>query len=641
MATNKRLETILYSAIGVAAVLLLLIALNFILSLAKVRLDLTEEKAFTLSKGTKAILAKLDTPVTIRFYYSQRESMMPVPLKTYAQRVEDLLSEYKQASKGKVTFEKYDPEPDSDAEDSAKLDGVEGQPIQTGEVVYLGLAIKCADQVVGVPFLSPDRERLLEYDVSRAIATVTKPEKPVIGVMTALPMFGAPMNPMMMRMGQQGSQPWYFVNELKRDFTVKQVELAADKIDDDIKVLVAVHPKDLSEKTQFALDQFILRGGKLIAFLDPRSTVDSRNQPGGIPGMGGASSSSLGKLLETWGLQFDTSKCVADMQYVTSLFRGRGDRPEPAPAVLSLTEEAVNKDDVTTSQIDSLLMWAAGGFTGTPAEGLKQTVLLKSSKQSQLVDSFTAEMAGEQIRKDFKPSGKEYALALRLTGKFKTAFPNGAPEEKKPEGADAEKKDEKKPETKPSDALKESKSETSVILVGDSDMLYDQFCVQVQEFFGQQIATPRNANITFAQSLIEQLAGDSNLIAVRSRASLSRPFTLVKKIQAQAEDEYRARIKGLEDSLQETQKRLGELQQNKEKGQRFILSPEQKAEIENFRKKEAQANKELKLVRKSLRQDVDALENRLKWMNIAGMPFAVTLTGVTLAFLKRKRTAAR
>ena len=206
---------------------------------------------------------------------------------------------------------------------------------------------------------------------------------------------------------------------------------------------------------------------------------------------------------------------------------------------------------------------------------------------------------------------------------------------------DAEKKDEKKADAKPADALKESKGETSVILVGDSDMLYDQFCVQVQEFFGQQIATPRNANITFAQSLIEQLAGDSNLISVRSRASLSRPFTLVKKIQAQAEDEYRARIKGLEDSLQETQKRLSELQQNKEKGQRFILSPEQKAEIENFRKKEAQANKELKLVRKSLRQDVDALENRLKWMNIAGMPFLVTLSGISLALLKRKRTAAR
>jgi ABC-type uncharacterized transport system involved in gliding motility auxiliary subunit len=640
MAASKRSETLLYSAVGVLAVFIGLIALNFVLSFVKVRLDLTEEKAYTLSEGTRQILARLDTPVTIRFYYSASDPMMPVPLKTYAQRVEDLLREYRQISGGKLRLEKYDPQPDSDAEDSAKLDGIEGQMIQTGDEVYLGVSVSCLDQKVAIPFLSPERERLLEYDLTRAISGVTKTTKPVLGLMAGLPMTGSPMTFMMMQQGRQGSPPWFIVSELKRDFTVREVPLTAEKIDDDIELLLVVHPKNLSERTQFALDQFVLRGGKLVAFLDPRSTVDSRNMGGPMGGFGQASSSTLGKLLDTWGVQFDTSKCVADLEY-TTLLRGPQGRPQPSPVVLSLTANAVDRDDVVTAQVDSLLLWCAGAFTGTPAEGLKQTVLLKSSPNSQLVDSFTAEMSGEQIQREFKPSGREYPLAVRLTGKFKTAFPDGQPKAAPDAAADAADAAEKKPEEAPAEALKESKTDGAVILVGDADLLYDQFAVQIQEFFGQQIVIPRNANLTLAQSMVEQLAGDSALIAVRSRASLTRPFTLVKKIQAQAEENYRAKIKSLEESLQETQRRLSELQHNKEKGQRFILSPEQQAELENFRKKEAEVKRELKELRKNLRRDIDALENRLKWVNIAGMPILVTLSGIGLAMIKRKRTAAQ
>lgn len=636
IANKKRIETVLYSAIGVAAMFLVLVVLNFILGAAKLRLDLTAEHLYTLSPGTRAILAKLDTPVKIRLYCTQGEETMPVLLKTYAQRVEDLLGEYKQAARGNIEIEKYDPKPDSDAEDSANLDGVEGQPMQTGEKLYLGLAVHCANETVAVPFLSPEREKLLEYDLSRAIASVMKAEKPVLGVMSGLPVFGQPMNPMMMRMGQRGQDPWIFINELKRDFTVKPVELNAGKIDDDIKVLIVVHPKDITDKAQFAIDQFILRGGKLIAFLDPHSTIDSHSSQMS-PMMGGmASSSSLGKLLEAWGVQFDTSKVIADMNFVSRF--SRNNRAEVAPAVLSITPEGINPDDVVTSQVDSLLLLFAGAFTGTPAEGLKQTVLLKSSVNSQPVEKMLAELSGDQIAKEFKPSGKEYPLAIRLAGKFKTAFPNGPPEDKTADNPDEK---EKKDETKKPDSLKESAGENVVILVGDADMLYDQFCVQTQEIFGQQIIVPRNGNLSLAQSMVEQLSGDSNLIAVRSRATMSRPFTLVKKIQAHAEENYRAKIKAMEDSLSETQNRLTELQKNKEKGQRFILSPEQQAEVENFKKKEAQIKKELKEVRKNLRQDIDALENRLKWANIAGMPLLVTISGITLAVFKRKRTAAR
>jgi len=266
----KKTASFLYSSIGVVAMFVLLVAICFLAGRFKHRVDLTAEKAFTLSPGTKAILAKLDTPVQIRFYCTQGENTMPVFLKTYAQRVEDLLGEFKRASKF-VEIQKLDPQPDSDAEDSAKLDGVEGQVLQQGQGdrLFLGLSVSMLDQKQAIPFLSPDRERLLEYDIARAISRVATTEKPVVGVMSPLPIAGTPMNPMMMQMQQRGQAPWVLYSELKQDFALKKVEMTTDSIPEEIKVLLLVHPKGLSDATQYALDQFVLRGGKLIAFLDP------------------------------------------------------------------------------------------------------------------------------------------------------------------------------------------------------------------------------------------------------------------------------------------------------------------------------------------------------------------------------------
>src|SRR4051812_43874085 len=278
------LETWLYSTLGVVAMLAIVIVVNALASRAKVRVDLTAEKAYTLSQGTRNILAKLDTPVQIRFYETRGDNRMPVMLKTYAQRVEDLLGEYKQASKGQIEIQKLDPVPDSDAEDSAKLDGIEGAPIEGGEPVYLGLSVSMLDQKEALPFLSPDRERLLEYEISRAISRVMTAKKPVVGVMSPLPFAGQQMNPMMARMGGGRSQPaWAIYSELKNDFSVKTVEMTADKIPDDVKVLVVIHPKGITDAAQYAIDQFILRGGKLVAFLDPQGALD-RSAAGGPMG---------------------------------------------------------------------------------------------------------------------------------------------------------------------------------------------------------------------------------------------------------------------------------------------------------------------------------------------------------------------
>jgi ABC-type uncharacterized transport system involved in gliding motility auxiliary subunit len=641
---KKPFETILYSTVGVAAMFVLLSGFNIVTAVFKQRMDLTREKAHTLSEGTKAILKKIDTPVKIRFYCSQPENATPetVFLRGYAQQVGDLLDEFKQYAGGKLTIQKLNPLPDSDAEESAKLSGIEGQAVAAdGEPFYLGVAVNMLDEAVPLPFLSPSRERMLEYDLARAISQVITPQKPVVGIMSALPIFGE-FNPMMMRMGQRGQEPWILINELKRDFTVKEVALGVDKIDDDIKVLMVIYPREISDGAQYAIDQFVLRGGKVAVFLDPLSIADNRSSNPSNPLQGAmASGAKMDKLLKAWGIEFDVSKAVADMAFKTNI-RGQDGRPQEAAAVLSLTKDAMNADDVLTSQLDNLLLPYPGVFTGTPAAGLKETVLLKTSKNAQLIEKIMAQFGGGE--KDFKAADKEYALAIRLTGKFKTAFPDGKPGEKAGEKKnESEKKEgeELKPETKPDNSLKESSTDGVVVLVGDSDMIFDPVCVQVQNIFGQKIIIPQNGNLNFAQSMVEQLAGDSNLIGVRSRATLNRPFTVVKKMEERAQESYRSKIKGLEASLSEAQQKLNELQRTKEKGQRFILSPEQQQELARFRQKEADVKKELKEVRKNLRRDVDSLENRLQWVNILAMPLIVSASGIVLAVYKRKRTAAK
>jgi len=624
---KKGFETILYSGAGIVAMLLILLAVNFIAAQAKTRIDLTAEKAYTLSSGTRAILAKLDTPVQIRFYCTKDTKTMPVQLATYAQRVEDLLSAYKQASKGKIEIQRLDPAPDSDAEDSARLDGVEAQPLRTGERVYLGVSASMLDQKQAIPFLTPERERLLEYDISRLIARVTTTEKPVVGVMSALPVMGD-MNPMMMmRRQQDDAKPWAFISELQRDFNVKQVEITADKIPDDIKVLLVIHPKEISDVAQFALDQFVLRGGKLIAFVDPLCALDRPPaQPGSLPP---PSSSSLDKLFKAWGIELPASQVVADSEHAASM---RGERN---PTVLALNETAINKDDIITADADNLILPFSGVFTGKPADGLTKTDLLKTSKRSSLVEAMLASFGGAQ--NDLKDSGIEYPLAIRLVGHFRTAFPEGKPKAAHPEPSPA------KPEEKPADTtvLKESTQPTTVVLVGDADMIQDQIAVrELQTLGGAPMTLPVNGNLSFAQGAVEQLAGDSNLITVRSRASRERPFTVVQKMQADAESNYRSKIKDLETSLSDTQKKVNELQRSKDAGQRFILSPEQQQELTNFRKTEADVKTQLKEMRRKLRSEIDSLENRIKWINIAAMPIVVILAGFVFALMKRRTARA-
>jgi ABC-type uncharacterized transport system involved in gliding motility auxiliary subunit len=624
---KKQLETLLYSTGGIVALLAVLIAVNFIFGVLNLRADLTQGSVYTLSPGTRAILGKLEAPVRLRLYYTQGGNAVPVGLKTFAKRVEDLLREYETAGKGKVIVEKFNPEPDSDAEDSAQLDGIEGQLTDSGEKFYLGLSISFLDQKAAIPVLAPDREQLLEYDITRGIAQVGEAKKPVVGVMSALPVMGRSLDPVKK---QQPTEPWAVIEEMKKIFDVREVKLDAQKIPDDIKVLLVIHPRNLSEETEYAIDQFVMRGGKLIGFVDPYAYFDQQPDLQNPFGGNQAGQSTFYNLFKAWGVDVDMGKVVADLTFAS------GEGPRLLPTLLSLNTQALNADDVVTSQVGTMLIPFGGTFKNKLADGLKQTVLAHTSKNSMPVDLIIATLSGEPSTRGFQPSGTEMPLAVRLTGKFYSAFPQGKPKPYVSPRAD-KKKEEKKEEPAAEPQLKQTKEDNTVVLVADVDMLSDGAAVDIQDVFGQRVAVPKNGNLAFALGLVENLSGDSNLMSLRSRASFTKPLTVVRDMEARAQQQYLGRIKELEDSLNQTQENLKKLQSSKAGATSSILTAEQQAELDNFRKKAAEARVALKQLRKNLRVETDALQFWTKVINIGLVPLLVALAGLGLALAKRRR----
>src|SRR6266571_220891 len=504
----KKYEHLLYSAIGLAALLLLLVAANYLISRVPSRLaDFTDGRLYTLSDGTKKILRGLATPVRLKLYILQGETV-PVPLRSFSQRVEDLVREFKAVAGSNLIVERYNPRPDSEEEDAAQLDGIEPQQLASGESFYLGAAISQLDRKQTLAAISPQRERLLEYDLVRAIARVGSAGRPKLGLMSGLPVLGEKFNPFT----RQSSEPWVLANELKREFDVKEVPMSAKEIDKDLNVLLLIHPRDAQPETEYALDQFVLRGGKLIAFVDPYAYFDQAPTMPGIPPQ--PSSSTLPTLFKAWGLEMDPGKIIADVVF------GSGGGQRYTPTVLSLNRTAFSRDDVVTGSIETLLYAFGGAFEVKPAAGLKVTELVKSSPNSMLVDNADATKSGDEATKRFQPSGQALPLALRLSGKFKTAFPDGLRVDNKP-----------LPGTP---RLRESSAENTVILVADVDMLADGAAVDIQEVFGRRIVVPSNGNLAFALGMVEQFAAGNELISLRSRSSAFRPLTVVRELEAQA-----------------------------------------------------------------------------------------------------------
>lgn len=628
---TKTFSRIGTGAAGLAVLLVIIGAANLIIANLRLRVDLTAEKLYTLSDGSKKVLGQLQNDVVLKFYFSTSSAEMPMGLKTYATQVQDLLKEYEIAGKGRVTLEAYDPKPDSDSEEWAQRYGIEPQQTSMfGQPVYFGLVAVCGDNQQVMPGFNPRTEATLEYDVTRLITRVAWPEKPVIGVLSSLSVLGAPQNPMMMQRRQQPDQGWAAFRDLRKDYTVREVKADAEEIPGEIKTLIVIHPKDLSEKALFAIDQFVLRGGRLVVCVDPFSVADfEANQQQQNPmmmqmGGGQAGPSTLGKLFDTWGVGFDTTKVVADMSCATKLNGGNG-RVEDNPAFLSLAAPNMKKNDLLTSQLSQVMMPFAGALTGTGSKEIEFTPLITTSADNAcVVDQMNAQFGMSAMRAQLKPDGKSRVLAARLQGAFKTAFPNGV--ENTVEGG-------------ATNAVPNhlTSGTSTVMIFADTDFLNDRFCVQMMNSLFGAVAQPINDNLTLFANTVEQFAGREELIGVRSRGQFNRPFAKVDALEVEAMKKWQSQEEQLEKTLQETQQRLAELQKQKSGNERLILSKEQQAELEQFRKTQADTSKQLKAVRKSLNREIEHLGITLKVVNIALIPLFVIGFGLYRGIQRKKR----
>lgn len=617
--------------VGLLLLAVILVAANAIVAKLRLRADLTAEKLYTLSQGSRRILADLQEPVALKYFFSRGSGDVDVFVKTYATQVENLLREYVRAAGGKLTLDIYDPEPDSEEEEWAQQYGIEPQVVGMDvPPMYFGLAAVSADgqTELSIPGFSPRTESTLEYDVTRMITRVANPRKPVVGVLSTLPVLGGEQDPMAAMMRRQAPpKAWYAFQELKRDADVRTVEKDAKEIDAEINTLVVVHPKELSQATLYAIDQFVLRGGRLIAFVDPMSLHDAMNsQQNPMMMMGGPSfSSTLDPLFVAWGVTFESQRIVADMEHPTML-NGRSG-PEQNPTFLSLDKKAF-ADDMLVSQWGSIILPFAGAFTFASTEGLTFTPLLQTSETAAFVDAMSAQFGAEAIRSQFKADKVRHTLAARVTGTFKTAFPDGAPkpEEPKPE----EEGEDRKPE-EPAPAIEHRASGDSVVLLfADSDLLQDDVCVRVNQVFpGFSIPQVVSDNISLFVSAVEQASGDTNLLAVRARGRATRPYTVVDNLEKKAQLAFLDKEKALEERLRETQDKLRELQTQKTGGQqqRMVLSPEQQTAIARFREDELKFRRELKEVRRDLRKGIENLGVWVKALNILAVPVLVGLFG--------------
>jgi ABC-type uncharacterized transport system involved in gliding motility auxiliary subunit len=636
MNTVKRISS------GVAGLALLLVSLGaacMIIANLRLRADLTEERLFTLSRGSRDLVSTLDQDVTLKFYFSASSPDVPQMIKMYAHHVQDFLREYELAGKGRVIIETYDPKSDSDEEEWAQKFGVAPQTLSPfSPPFYFGLVAVCGGRENAIPAFSPATERTLEYEVSRLVARVAWPDKPVIGVMSPLNVLGADSDPMQRMMGRnrQAEPAWAVFGELQRDNTLRTVAPDADRIDDDITTLVLVHPKNLSDQTLFAIDQFVLRGGRLLACLDPFSIQDFRASQGqgmmmGMRGPGGPGPSTLGRLLDAWGVGFDPAKVLADMRAITKLDGGNGSIDEN-PVVLSLSAKNAAASDVLTAQIKQLILPFAGVFTDKQAQNITFTPLITSSDNACLVDTMSAQYGTAMLRNQLTSDGMRHALAVRLTGTFKTAFPDGAPADENPDPTGA-----KKP-ADPSPKAPLTSGTGAVVLIGDSDFLADNWSVRTSTFLGYQTIEAINDNLALLANAVEQLAGRSELIAIRSRGNSARPFTVVDELEYQALKKWSETEKTLQFKLDETRARLAEMQKQKQGKQRAILTAEQEKAIATFQEDERSTNRQLKDLRRSLNADIENLGILIKSINIALMPGLIIVVSFARLWVRRRRS---
>ena len=624
--------------IAIALLFIGLVFINYLASSLPVRFDATAEQIYTLSPGTKALLAKVEEPITLDFYFSKSATGLPISYKNYAARVQEMLRQYVRASRGRLNLNVVDPQPDTPEEERASVAGLQSQQLPSGDQIQFGLVATQADQQKIIAAFDPQREQFLEYDLSQLIYSVEQFDKKKLGLITSLPLQAAQPD-MQMMMQQQAPPPGQFVaSEWGRTFQIIPVEASATELPPGLDALAVIHPENLSTKLQFAIDQFLLGGKPVFLAVDPSSQYFKHLGGQQAMMMGGPPanvSSDLPVLLSAYGINYDPQKVVGDLENAAQVQTGAGGIVS-YPVWLNLQHENFNAQSLPTSQLNSALFVEPGSIAQKPGSGLSFTPLIESSAQAGDVPAMSLQFAQpDAVARQITPSGKKIIAAL-VTGKFKSAFPDGPP--KDDAAADAAK--DTKPDTKPEEpklppSLKESTGTSTLLVVADTDWLLDDYSVRKINLFGQVAAEPLNDNLAFAANSLEFLSGSQDLISIRGKGSSLRPFKVVQAMQVEANKKYQEKLTALDARLNEVQSRLSELQGKKTEGNRLVASPEVAKAIEDFQKQQADMRGERRDIRRALREGIDALGNRLLAVNLLATPLLVC--GFGLWFYRNRR----
>ncbi len=621
-------EVSLSNTLGSVVLLLIcLVAVNVMASFIPLRFDLTEERLYTISDGSRKILESLQEPVRINFYYSRNNAELPPNFKTYAQRVQELLEEYAAISNGQLILEISDPKPDTEEEEWAQKYGIKSITLPSGNTVYFGAVVSMLDQEMLLPYFDQRRQEFLEYDITQAIQKVSSTSTSKVGLLSAMNLQGGRS----MILGQPPAQKWVFQSELEKSVTVENLPLSTEEIPDDISLLIVLHPRGFSPRLQYALDQYVLRGGRLVVLLDPNARADMispENQFGQQPQL----ASDLPELLNSWGVDYDSTKVVGDRLHATQVNTGQG--VMSFPMWMTFRTQSLDQEHPITAQLENLLFVEAGSFKKAAESKTDFTALISLSEQSGLIDAFQLRFSPpDQLSREMKVDDSAKAVMAITAGNFSSAFPNGQPAKEKKETQAKAAADESEAETPLMHThLNESTERNSILLFSDVDFLSDQFSVQKLNFLGQSIIQPTNDNLNLMLNATEHLSGNEALMSIRSRGRFSRPFTRLLDMQKQAQLLHQTEEKQLLSQLEEVQQRLNSLLDSAgNKGQQeVILPPEVQEEIQQFREEERQARRKLRDVRKILRQDIERLGQALLLLNMLLVPLIVGIIGVVV-----------
>ncbi|AFJ02605.1 gliding motility protein GldG [Methylophaga frappieri] len=628
------------SKTGLALAVVLFVSFIIVVNenLRSFRVDLTEDKLYTLSEGTQNILSGLQEPITLRLYYAERVAQALPAVKSYGQRVQELLREYQRASGGMIRLKIIDPVPYSNDEHRADQYGLQSIPIEGEEdPLYFGLAgTNLLNGLEIIRFFQPEKEDTLEYDLTRLIFQLSDVQRKNIGVLSSLSLDGEQYDPLKGEViSDAGSKPWPVMDQLRMMFDVSMLPDDIRRIPTSLDVLMVIHPKSLTDSTLYAIDQYVLSGGKLITFVDPFAEVDvpEKDPENPMAALTAQRGSNMPELFNAWGFERDGQFVVADRKFARKVDFGARTGNEPIDYVLwlGLNDGSLNMSEKITSRLKRINVATSGFFKQLDGATTQMTPLVSSSDEAMLVDKRVVQFRNDPVGllTRYEAGTKQYPLAVRVTGDVKTAFPDGA----KNNMGDLQKMP---------DHLDMANEPIDIIAVADVDMIDDQFWVQVQDFYGQDLAFNTSNNLDFVYNAIEDLTGTDGLISVRSRAGFSRPFILVNEIEREAERRYRATERELEQRLQDTEQKIARMQVQRSGTGEQILTAEQQKEINEARLLAERTEAELRTVKGNLRQDLDALEAVVKFVNIGVVPILVGILALITGWLRlRKRTHGR